>query len=249
MWPFLRKARASSKPDPQAAGQTRRRPLRFEDLVADMGDFRELANHDVALKFWLPEPVSLALKEICSLGGESMSEMLRRFLVQHCYGVYACQVMSSAVPDIFRDPFPSVFCFSDSEPPPPPSPPPGKVRIDTYWVPELGKNVAPIKVWIPSRLRRDLQVLAGHADIKLSQYVREIVISRLLGHGALPKRPQLLEAVPLPSLEDWCEDREVPMRQATQEECWAHPEGLHREEWVDEQQPLTAQEPGDRRKV
>jgi hypothetical protein len=202
--------------------------MRFEDLVADMGDFSDLAKHDVALKFWLPEPVSFALTEMVELGGESISEMLRRFLAQHCYGVYAAQIMSAAVPEIFRDPPPAMFSRSA------PTPPPGKVRVDTYWVPELGKNVAPIKVWVPSRLRSDLEALAAHVDIPLSQYVREIVISRLLGHGALPKRPQMLEATPLPSVEDWCEGREVPMRLATKAEFWTHPDGEHTVEWVNE---------------
>lgn len=228
MWPFLKKARAPKNADPQGAGAARRKPMRFEDLVADMGDFSDLAKHDVALKFWLPEPVSFALTEMGELGGESRSEMLRRFLTQHCYGVYAAQVMSAAVPEIFRDPPPVMFSRSAYDPPP------GQVRIDTYWVPELGKNVAPIKVWVPSRLRGDLEALAAHVGITLSQYVREIVISRLLGHGALPKRPQMLEAAPLPSVEDWCGDREVPMRLATKEEFWAHPDGEHTVEWVDE---------------
>lgn len=49
-----------------------------------------------------------------------------------------------------------------------------------------------IKLWLPKRLRDDLQVLADHTGIRLSQYVREIVISRLLGHGTLPKRPEML---------------------------------------------------------
>lgn len=206
--------------------------MQFEDLIADMGDFSDLAKHDAALKFWLPEPIDAALKELCARGGESMSEMLRRFLAQHCYGVYAVEVMREALPGLFRDPdeIPAVLRLSKS----PPNTPNGKVRVDTYWVPELGKNVAPIKVWIPSRLRSDLEVLATHVDIKLSQYVREIVISRLLGHGTLPKRPQMLEAAPLSSAEDWCEDREVPMRPATVEEYRAHPDGEHTEEWVDE---------------
>ncbi len=219
MWPFLKKARSVKNNDPQDAGKTQRRPMRFEDLVADRGDFSDLSRHDVALKFWLPEPVNFGLTEICELAGESRSEMLRRFLAQHCYGVYATHVMNSAVPGIFRDPPPAMLRISD------PTPPPGKVRIDTYWVPELGKNVSPIKIWVPSRLRNDLEVLATHVGIKLSQYVREIVISRLLGHGALPKRPEMLEAAPLPSLEDWCEGREVPMRRATIEEFCDHPEG------------------------
>lgn len=89
------------------------------------------------------------------------------------------------------------------------------------------QNVAPIKVWVPSRLRSDLEALAAHVDIALSQYVREIVISRLLGHGAPPKRPQMLEAAPLSSVEDWSEGREVPIRLATEKEFWDHRYGEH----------------------
>jgi hypothetical protein len=232
MWPFLKKARASKNSAPQGAGVARRKPMRFEDLVADMGDFSDLAKHDAALKFWLPEPVYAALKELCARGGESMSEMLRRFLAQHCYGVYAVELMREALPGLFRDfdEMPEGLQFSRSRT----NTPTGKVRIDTYWVPELGKNVAPIKVWVPSRLRSDLEVLASHVNIKLSQYVREIVISRLLGHCTLPKRPQMLEAAPLPSVDDWCEDREVPMRLTTEEEFRAHPDGKHIVNWVDD---------------
>jgi len=110
-----------------------------------------------------------------------------------------------------------------------------RFALSSIWsVPEFGKNVAPIKVWVPSRLRNDLEALAAHVDITLSQYVREIVISRLLGHGALPKRPQMLEAAPLSSVEDWCEGRQVPMRLATEEEFWDHPHGEHTVEWKDE---------------
>lgn len=236
MWPFLKKARASKKTAPKGAATTRRRPMQFEELIADMGDFRDLAQHDVALKFWLPEPVNAALKELCARSGESMSTMLRRFLAQHCYGVYAVEVMTEALPGLFRDrdETPAVLRFSTSSP----DSSNRKVRVETYWVPELGKNIAPIKVWIPSRLRGDLEVLAAHVELKLSQYIREIVISRLLGHGALPKRPRMLEAAPLPSAaEDWCEDLEVPMRQATSEEYWAHPEGNLTVEWIDEKGP------------
>lgn len=204
--------------------------MKFEALIAEMGDFSDLAQRDTAFKFWLPDPANEALKEICERAGESMSEMLRRFLVQHCYGVYATEVMTSAVPGIFKDPKPPMFQrrFED--------PPEGKVRVDTYWVPELGKNVVPIKVWISVRLRTDLEALAAHTGIKPSQYVREVVISRLLGHGTLPKRPQMLEATPLPSAEDWCENREVPMREATIQEYLIYPEGERSVDWVDDKQ-------------
>lgn len=80
--------------------------------------------------------------------------------------------------------------------------PKGKKRIDTYWVPELGKNVAPMKVWIPKCMKADLQTLGEHAGLTLCNYVREILISRLLGHGMLPQRTTMLKASPTPATDD-----------------------------------------------
>jgi hypothetical protein len=90
----------------------------------------------------------------------------------------------------------------------------------------------PIKVWVPSRIRTDLQILADHVGIKLSQYVREIVISRLLGHGTLPLRPAMLVATPLPSAEQWCEGQEVSMRQVNEDEYRQCEERKRQTEWV-----------------
>ena|ERR1035437_4025262 len=105
-----------------------------------------------------------------------------------------------------------------------------KKRVQTYRVPELvlGKNVVAIKVWLVERMRRDLQVLADHVGLNLSQYAREITISRLLGHGSLPYRREMLEAVPLPFTHDWCEGKSVPMRQAAEGESHLHAEGEYR---------------------
>lgn len=225
MWPiFEHKIRQDIKIT--ADSKNKRRPMKFAQLVEDMGDFSDFRRHDTAMKFWLPEPASEALEELARLNGDSMSEALRQFFVVHCYGVYAYQVMTDAIPGLFRN---RQVKFSIGQV----DAPAGKKRIETYWVPELGKNVAPIKVWIPARVRRDLQSLSDHVGIKLSQYAREIVISRLLGHGTLPKRPEMMIASPLPSAEDWSEDREVPMRQVNEDEYLRNRVAEIHTEWID----------------
>lgn len=231
MWPFLKRRRqpADRFGDFPAALENRPRPMKFAQLLDGMGDFSDFKNHDAALKFWIPEPASEALEELSRRNGDSMSEALRQFFAAHCYGIYAFQVMKEAIPELFKEPGPESIMFSRRWD----EPPPNKKRVDTYWVPELGKNVAPIKVWIPARMRGDLQALADHVGIKLSQYAREIVISRLLGHGTLPKRPEMMSAAPLPSAEDWCEDRDVPMRQVDAKQYYRVPDGKVRTEWVD----------------
>jgi hypothetical protein len=222
MWPFFRKRQAVEEP-------TTRRPLSFTQLIEGIGDFSDLSDHDVALKFWLPEPAKEALTELAERQFESMSETLRKFLAVHCYGMYAITIMLERGPKLFRDSEPGLFTRRDAN-----SRSRAKVRIDTYWVPELGKNVAPIKLWLSSRMQHDLQALADHVGIKLSQYLREIVISRLLGHGMVPGRPEMFQAAPSQAADDWCEDREVNWRQVTEEQYRKVDVGKVETHWEDE---------------
>lgn len=80
-------------------------------------------------------------------------------------------------------------------------------------MPELGKNIAPIKVWIAERLKRDLTILADHADILLSRFVREVVVGAVLGRGTLPERPELRAVTATPACEAWEQGCEVSMRE------------------------------------
>lgn len=230
MWPlFSKKSSASDKPGgkgtaaPAVTDETRRRPVTFEDMLKGMGDLGDLRNHDTAIKFWLPEPAAEALREYAKYSGSGFSEMLREFFGVHCYGIYAMGLLRSPQEDGFVD-IPAVFRRRTGDEG-------RKVRKTTYWVPELGKNVAPVKIWVAKRLRDDLQALADHVKIPLSQYLREIAISRLLGHGMLPKRPEMLEAAPLPSAQDWCDDKEVPWVAVDAFEFAKYPEGRREVEW------------------
>jgi len=203
----------------------RRKPLAFSEIVDGMGDFSELAEHNAALKFWLPEAAEQALREMSERSNLSASEFLRQFIALHCYGLYAFYQMTDRLPRLFKE---SDIRFSiRSE-----EPPEGKKRIDTYWVPELGKNVAPIKVWIPKRMKTDLQTLAEHVELTPSNYVREILISRLLGHGMLPQRSTMFKAFPTPAANEWGEDREVPWREVSQDEFYSYSIRELRTEWI-----------------
>lgn len=236
MWPLFTKkpstsektedvSNGKSRPSSSAAGGTTRRPVVFEDMLKGMGDLGDLRDHDTAIKFWLPEPADEALREYAKYSGTGFSEMLREFFGVHCYGIYAMSLLRTPRDDGFGD-VPAVFRKRGGDED-------RKVRKTTYWVPELGKNVAPVKIWVAKRLRDDLQALADHVNIPLSQYLREIAISRLLGHGMLPKRPEMLEAAPLPSAQDWCEDKEVPWVEVDVIAFAKSPEGRKEVEWED----------------
>lgn len=202
--------------------------MRFEALLNGMGDYDDLGDHNVALKFWVPEPVAEALDDLRGRNGDSMSELLRQFFAVHCYGLYAFQLMVDANPGLFKDLDMDIRFSRRAD-----FDPRGKKRVSTYFVPELGKNIAPIKLWVAKRLRDDLQILADHVGLKRSQYLREIVVSRLLGHGALPMRPEMLKTIPSPAAEDWCDDRDIPWREVSEDEYRRSHEGKVESEWVD----------------
>ena len=89
-------------------------------------------------------------------------------------------------------------------------PPAGTKYI--FKVPELGKNIAPVKIWLPQQLRDDLHVLAEHANVLLSRFTREIVIGAVLGRGTLPERPELRAFNATPEADAWERGEPVPMR-------------------------------------
>jgi len=224
MWFFFSEKRQ------EASGSipSRRRSLKYEELNEEAKVlFPEFSKNDVPVRFWVPEPVMDALNDFRFRASEPFTYMLRQILASHCYGIIAFQAMKQANPHIFKEG--GSFYQSAKE-----NPPPGKKRITTYFVPELGKNVKPIKLFIPTRLRDDLQLLADHVGLSLSNYLREIVISRLFGHGALPLRPQMLECFPTQDIEAWSIGLDVPLREIPEKERFGHHDVRAEDSWVDD---------------
>ena len=94
MWPFLGKDKPKELASASSAEATVRRPMKFAEIVQDMGDFGDLKRHDATLKLWLPESAVEALRDLCMRNGDSVSEALRQFFCQHCYGLYAFEAMN-----------------------------------------------------------------------------------------------------------------------------------------------------------
>ena len=224
MWSFFKRQQTEHLEN----SQVRRKRLSFDEIVESMGDFSDLENHDAALKFWLPEPAQQALNEIGDISDLSVSEFLRQFLAIHCYGLYAFHQMIEAMPRLFKDQRGIMYSKVIAEPPE------GKKRVDTYWVVELGKNVVPIKVWIPKRMKADLKTLANHVDLTPSNYVREILISRLLGHGMLPQRPAMFNFSATPMADAWETEQEVIWKEVPEDEFYNHSIREMRTEWIDD---------------
>lgn len=136
-------------------------------------NYKELDKCDVALKFWLPESVEKKIDEMCSFQDTSTSDLIRQILFIYLYGRYDLFGLIERQNYTFRLNNRPRFSYSLAKRsadyiPPPPKP--------------VEKSIADVKVWIPVRMKDDLQALATKAGKKPSAYVREVLITHLFGH-------------------------------------------------------------------
>lgn len=147
----------------------------------------DLANHDEVLRLWLPLPLRTAMGECMDVMGVPAAKYLREFLVVYLYGAHELLRMKAEDTGLYYVP-----------PPPPPSEPaqysPGGIRFSRArtidCIPDLGKNIVPVKLFLHKKMKADLEALANKADTPLGQFVREILVSHFLGHTIWPERKQ-----------------------------------------------------------
>lgn len=150
-----------------------------EPLTDDGKTYEEFKESDVAIKIWLPEPLEEKLQEFCKYFSESRPQLLRSIYFVHLYGRYDYEQMRrKSLGIFFRE---SHIRYSR---------PAAAVthRSGPNTTPELGKNNQDMKLWIPSKMRDDLQHLANQAQTPLSQFLREVLVSTMFGHAYPLKR-------------------------------------------------------------
>ena len=143
----------------------------------------DLYTNNAELRVWIPEPLNVAMKEATVYLQETLSTYLRQLLAVYLYGVHELLCMSENETGIFH-------------PEPPPEPRDYDVVFSRAravdYIPGLGKNIVPLKLFLHEKIKADLNVLADKAGLPLSQFVREILVSHFLGHTVWPERNALL---------------------------------------------------------
>ena len=206
MWWFLKKARtpaideadASLQPEIEVEAVSPRDQTAVQ-LLAHVPDMDTLAGCEVAIKIWLPELVARTLKWVADYEGVSQSSWVRKRLFGYLYG------RAALVAQRIRAKRAGAGNILFSRKP-----------VDrtagrwVYKVPQLGKNTVAFKVWISQQMRDDLVVLAKHAGIGLSPFLREAIVSDLLGRGSLPERPEIMGMATDAAIA-WERDESVPV--------------------------------------
>ncbi len=172
------------------------------------GDFSEFGSAKVAVKVWLPEPMDQILRELADYFSLSRTELIKQTLFIYVYGRYRFEQMRlqkegffhqmpmfSRSGDRTKDPLRKLSKKELEE---------LKKHVEesgwdgdeTASRTSLGKNFFNYKVWMPTLLRDDATRLADHAGIKLSHFIREVLISTYMGHLRLPEREEMLSGLP-----------------------------------------------------
>lgn len=152
----------------------------------------DLSVNDAQLRVWLPEQIRLVMDRTVKSVDATLSEYLREFFVIYLYGSNVLLQMELTNTGIFFTPPTAVESdvkFSRS-------------RLIEY-IPELGKNIKAIKIFLNSQIKADLQLLADKAGFALSHFVREILISHFSGHTVWPERQVLLSSEHIAIATEW----------------------------------------------
>ncbi len=173
MWPFAsRGSRAATVAPPSTA--------------ATQIDYAAYARNDVALKVWLPAKLVASLDVISAETDNSRPDVLRAILFEHVHG----QAELARLRDWHRRqplaPDSSIKLSAKR-----------KVEDPAAGLRLLGKAIEDFKLWMPSKLRVSLADLASAENLGLSDYVRKVMVYRLLGEPFHRQWQQAIGRVPI----------------------------------------------------
>lgn len=156
---------------------------KLTEIIKDKGAL-DLSENKAQLRVWLPEMCKQALKETARAHERTASNYLREFFVAYLYGEHERLRMYLNQTGLHYESPPKVATEVDSDG----HEPMYSRGASSEVIPGLGKNICPIKIFLPGRIKQDLHTCADKVSIPLSTFVREILVSHLLGHTLWSER-------------------------------------------------------------
>ena len=160
MWPFARRGARASTPNPP---------------ITSALNYAEFSDNHACIKIWLPEVLDQAINQLSVIHDESKSAVLCGLLFEHVYGRQALEGLiawkrAEDAKEVRQPQAPygerPFFQLRG----------PRSAEIDLF-----GKATIAIKLWLPQRLKDDLDTLARHEQLDRSHYIRKTLVRQLLG--------------------------------------------------------------------
>lgn len=142
-------------------------------------DYSGLNLQDTELRLWLPDQAKIGLAEVCDRLGVSMTVYLTEFFATYLYGVHEIMRMRDGGFGLYQREPDAVGAHDRPEPA---SKETGDLEPDyDDPVPEMGKNIFSLKIFLPSPIKAGLQHRANLARVPLGRFARAMICAHLFG--------------------------------------------------------------------
>lgn len=152
------------------------------DLIPQR-NYAGLNVQDEQLRIWLPDPAKIALMEVCERLNVSITAYLTELFATYLYGVHEVMRMRDQQTGLY-DTHDLHFLDGDFFEG-------GETEDDSPAfdepVPEMGKNIFALKVFLPAQLKSGLQHRADKAQAPLGKFARAMICAHLFGRDVGPK--------------------------------------------------------------
>ena len=157
--------------------------LALSDDLIPRRDYSGLNVQDNQLRIWLPDPAKIALMEICERLNISITAYLTELFATYLYGVHEVMRMRDLQRGLYdtddiqfldADPY-EAWQIEDDGP-----------EFDEP-VPEMGKNIFSLKIFLPAKIKFGLQQRADKAKAPLGKFARAMICAHLFGRDVGPK--------------------------------------------------------------
>jgi hypothetical protein len=168
--------RIASEISAQWRGVSEEAPL-TEGLISNR-DYSGLTLQDSSLRLWLPDQARQALAEVCARLDINMTVYLTEFFATYLYGVHEVMRMRETISGLYgpqeRPGAGSLPAIDMDEP--------DEESVDyDDPVPEIGKNIFALKIFIPLKIKSGLQARANRAGVPLGRFARAMICAHLFG--------------------------------------------------------------------
>jgi hypothetical protein len=148
-------------------------------------ELQRLDQHDAELRLWLPEHCKTTLTELADQQGSTLAQYLRQFIVLYLFGRPILLWMKQQQLGLFYvEPISQLRETEALDMPMFLRRAPTRAEA----VKQMGKALSPVKLFIAPYLKTELENAAKHADIRLGQFLREVLYGHCFGHRDLPER-------------------------------------------------------------
>jgi len=195
-----RQGQVSLWPPPAKDNENRRGKMRIaSEIMAHWGQYATDTNlsdglipqrnyaglniQDDQLRLWLPDPAKIALMEICERLNMSITAYLTELFATYLFGVHEVMRMRDHQTGLYDT---GDLMFSGEET----SEYSDDVNDGPSFdepVPEMGKNIFALKIFLPAKLKSGLQQRADKANTPLGRFARAMICAHLFGRDVGPK--------------------------------------------------------------